>query len=75
MALSKYPHWEITVWIRNRIGKSLIAENLEVPLLDARDNVISYAVPAISAHRRELRIPARRNVPIQILVGNTIPAL
>ena len=59
------PHWEITVWIRNRTGKNLIAENWQVSLLDASDNVISYAVPAISAHRRELRIPARRNVPIQ----------
>lgn len=61
----KNPHWEITVWIKNRTRRTLIAEDLEVPLLDQQGNVITYARPHIFNGKSKLTIPARRNVPIK----------
>lgn len=61
----KNPHWEITVWFTNNTKNNIIAEDLEVPLLDINSNVITYAVPYSNERKSNFRIPAMRKVAIK----------
>ncbi len=61
----KNPHWKITVWFNNQMSKPIIARYLEVPILDAQENVIAYAKPYGYDKNQEFVIPPMRRVAVQ----------
>lgn len=63
--LIKNPHWEITVWFTNNTKNTIIAKNVKIPLLDARENVLTYAFPYTDEKFSSFTIPPLRRLPIR----------